>query len=73
MSAYETNPRTCAYIESLGIDPHRVGADDWDAEGYTYHEGEAPYGNVKVRREWPDDIQYRLLLELWAADGPSRR
>jgi hypothetical protein len=73
MSTYEMNPCTCAYIESLGIDPNRVGADDWDAEGYTYHEGEPPFGNVKIRRQWPDGLDYKTLLAHWAADAPSRR
>lgn len=75
-ATYQTNPRSCEYLASLGIEPNRIPVDGWDATGYERVRGEGPYGDVRQGRDrvpWPEGFDYQKLLTLWAEDEPSRR
>lgn len=72
---YQSNPQTCAYLASLGIEVNRIPVDGWDAIGYQYVTGEGPMGDGSLpreRRTWPEGFDYQKMLELWAADLPTR-
>lgn len=71
------NPATCAYLESLGLEPADIMVNDISERGYykfarrddmRYYVQESE-SYARSWHEWPDTFDFEKLVACWLDDG----